>query len=337
MKKRTSLIAAIVIIGLLGLAYYHHSLSPINSHDDVRVSVTIPQGVSLKSIASILKKKDLIRSELMFRIYSKLHKVEASLKAGNFILRPSMTTEEIARALESGKGEEITVTIPEGYTVKDIDALLAEKGLSQPGALLECSQSCDVSEFDFLPTANNLARRGGKLEGYLYPDTYFVSTSDFSMQAFVKRLLTTFQKNVVDGEKDALKASGHSLHEVVTMASLIEGEAGSGQEERATVSGILWKRLKEKMGLDVDAAVRYVLDKSKGSITRDDLDVDSPYNLRRVRGLPPGPIGNPGLATIEAALHPKSSPYYYYLHDKNGQIHYAVTNDEHNINRAKYL
>jgi UPF0755 protein len=126
------------------------------------------------------------------------------------------------------------------------------------------------------------------------------------------------------------------MHQVITMASLIEEETKT-DAERATVAGILWKRFDAKTGLGVDAAVRYILEKPKGVLTASDLNVQSDYNLRKYRGLPPGPIANPGLKSIEAALHPKDSEYWYYLHDKQGVIHYAVTNDEQNVNRAKYL
>lgn len=126
------------------------------------------------------------------------------------------------------------------------------------------------------------------------------------------------------------------MHDIITMASLIEEESRH-DEERAIISGILWKRFDEGIGLYVDASNRYILDKPTAAITANDLNMDSPYNLRKYRGLPPGPIANPSIGSIRAALNPESSPYYYYLHGNDGRIHYAVTNDEHNVNRARYL
>jgi UPF0755 protein len=120
------------------------------------------------------------------------------------------------------------------------------------------------------------------------------------------------------------------------MASLIERETSS-DDEREIVSGILWKRLSADQGLAVDATVRYALGKITEALTKDDLSIDSAYNTRKYRGLPPGPIANPGLKSIKAAINPKDSPYFYYLHGKDGQIRYSETNDEHNLKKAKYL
>ncbi|HVW66180.1 MAG TPA: endolytic transglycosylase MltG, partial [Candidatus Peribacteraceae bacterium] len=249
----------------------------------------------------------------------------------------SMDTPAIIGALKGGKTQQEVITIPEGYTVEDIDALLAKKGLIQPGDLVHCAQTCDFSSFAFLPKDTaDLAPRGGKVEGYLYPDTYYVETDNFVPKFFIERLLSTFKAKVLDPDAADIKASGRSANDIVTMASLIEKETRNA-DERPTVSGILWKRLDQHMTLGVDAAVRYVLDRGNQPITASDLQVESPYNLRKEQGLPPGPIASPSLSSIEAALHPQASPYFYYLHDSNGNIHYAVTNDEQNANRAKYL
>ena len=160
--------------------------------------------------------------------------------------------------------------------------------------------------------------------------------SDFVPKFFLERMLGTFRTRVVDGMKNDIKSSGHSLHEIVTMASLIEEETRAAAE-KPIVSGILWKRFTAKTGLGVDAAVRYIVHKKTEALTTTDLAVDSPYNLRRFRGLPPGPIAAAGAASIHAALHPENSPYWYYLHGRDGQIRYGVTNDDHNANKARYL
>jgi UPF0755 protein len=333
----------IIIIGILALLtwgirsfMYAHALKPVDKNDTARISVTIPSGSSAEDIGELLEEKDVIRSAGAFKKYAKKEDKTSSLQAGTFVLQKSMSTNEIVDALTAGQTGEISVTIPEGYTVKDIDALLAEKGLIDEGDIAECARTCDFSSFDFLPSNANLAPRGGQLEGYLYPDTYFVSSVGFAPQSFLERLLNTFEAKVIDAHQKDIAEGGHSLHEIVTMASLIEEETRT-QDERAVVSGILWKRFNEGIGLYVDASNRYILDKPTAAITAGDLDMDSPYNLRKYRGLPPGPIANPGIQSIVAALKPESSPYYYYLHGSDGQIRYAVTNDEHNLNKAKYL
>jgi UPF0755 protein len=336
MKKLLILIGIIVCVLIGWRWWYTSALSPVDPLSDQRISVTIPSGTSSAEIADVLEEKGLIKSSSAFLSYAKKEGKAVSLQAGTFVLMPSMSVAEIVNALSTGETQEMSVTIPEGYTVKDIDALLTEKGLIEAGEAIECANTCDFTSFSFLPSLRGLAHRGGRLEGYLYPDTYFIDTSDFNVKFFFERMLGTFRTKVIDAFGDDIGASERSLHEVVTIASLVEEESRHA-EERAMVAGILWKRFDEGIGLYVDASNRYILDKPTATITVADLNLDSPYNLRKYRGLPPGPIANPSISSIEAALNPEASPYYYYLHGSDGQIHYAVTNDEHNANRAKYL
>ena len=336
MKLILRIVGTFLVLFLLTFAWYRFSLAPVNSSDTTRTSVTIPKGSSVKQIAKTLKDQGLIRSSLAFVTYVRTRGVDTVLQAGTFILRPNLSVREIAEALRRGIAEEGIVTLPEGFTVKDIDALLAEKGILSLGEFTKCAQTCDLSGYAFLPKGIDLADRGGKVEGYLYPDTYFVVLDDFTAESFLKRLLETFEKRVVRDLAPDLKKSTRSLHEVVTMASLIEEETRK-EEERSTVSGILWKRFDAGSGLGVDATVRYILEKQTGTLTVADLNTNSPYNLRKFRGLPPGPIASPSLSAIKAALHPKETAYWYYLHGSNGQIHYAETNEDHNLNKYKYL
>jgi UPF0755 protein len=336
MRKSRILLLALCLLFVLLWAWYRAGISPANSYDETGIPINVTQGSSVRSIASLLAERGLIRSSLAFRIYAKLHRVDTSIQAGTFLLRQSMSVPRIIETLRGKMSGEGIITIPEGFTVADIDALLAAKGITKPGEILACARECDFSSYKFLPQVIGLASRGGKLEGYLFPDTYFILREQFSPKEFLERLLTTFQKRVVTPYGKGITASGHTLHEIVTLASLIEEETRT-REERPIVSGILWKRLEGKMGLDVDATIRYILEKPNGALTKSDLAVNSPYNTRRYRGLPPGPIANPGIASILAAMHPEESPYLYYLHDREGNIHYAKTNDEHNANKAKYL
>lgn len=337
MKKLVALIGIVALVAWSGWRlWYALALRAVDAADASRISITIPSGSTTADIAAELEAKDLIRSMRAFKAYAEDAGKETGLQAGTFVLQRSMTTAQIVDALTTGVTQEMSVTIPEGYTVQDIDALLAGKGLIEAGEIVDCANTCDFSTFEFLPPGTGQAERGGKLEGYLYPDTYFVATDDFVAKFFLERMLGAFRAKVINEHQDAIDAAGRSLHDVITMASLIEKETRTN-DERAVVSGILWKRLEEGIGLYVDAANRYILNKPTDAITAADLNEDSPYNLRLYRGLPPGPIANPGMASIEAALNPASSPYYYYLHGTDGQIRYAVTNDEHNLNKARYL
>jgi len=326
----------LLFLGLCIVAYgwYIKELSPLGGSPAVRVKVE--KGMGVAQVGSLLAEKGIIRSSSAFKLYVKWHASESGLQAGTFIFRPSMSVAEIVEVLRTGKAQEVSITIPEGWTVQDIDTLVASKGLAQSGAILDCALRCDFSTFDFLPPLKGLATRGGRLEGYLYPETYFVSEADFVPKFFLERMLGTFRVRVIQDHKAEIAASGHSLHEIVTMASLVESETRTA-DERPIVAGILWKRLKEGMMLGVDATVRYILEKPTAALTDADLKTEGPYNTRRVKGLPPGPISSPGLSSILAALKSEESPYWYYLHDGKGIIRYAVTNDEHNENRRRYL
>ncbi len=331
MKKLLLLTLGLCIVAY---AWYQHELSPLGGTSAVRL--TVEQGMTVEQVGALLSQKGLIRSPFSFKTYMKLQRAQTQVQAGTFIFRPSMSVEEIVQVLRTGKSEEVALTIPEGWTVQDIDTLLVRKGIASSGAVLDCLTRCDFSTFDFLPIVSGLAERGGRLEGYLFPETYFVDESQFVPKFFLERLLGTFRTRVIQKESDAIAASGHSLHEIVTMASLVEAETRT-DSERPIVAGILWKRFEAGMPLGVDATVRYIVEKSTEPITQSDLDTKSPYNTRKFKGLPPGPIESPGLASILAALKPQESPYWYYLHDSKGLIHYASTNEEHNENKRRYL
>ena len=332
--KKLLLVLAIILLSVAG--WYAYSLRPLDPSDQVRRPVQIHSGLAVSDIGWLLEEKGIIRSARAFSLYARFHQAQGSVQAGDFFLQPSMSVPDVMEILRRGFSAESAVTIPEGFTVTDIDTLLAKKALITTGDFTSCAQTCSFSGSDLLPTGLAEAKRGGKVEGYLFPDTYLVFTSHFDAKAFIQRLLDTFRKRVITGLALDFAASKHSLHEIITMASLIEEETKT-DAERSIVAGILWKRFDAKQGLGVDATIRYILDKPSAVLTDADLDVHSPYNLRKFRGLPPGPISNPGLESIKAALHPEDSKYWYYLHDKNGVIHYAETNDEHNKNKALYL
>lgn len=328
-SKAVKLFVACVFAFAVGGGWYVTRLRPVDAGSAARVTVTVPSGAGLSAVADDLEEKGLVRSSFAFAMHARWNGQDRLIRAGTYVLRPSMGAGDILDVLTGGEHHEVSVTIPEGYSVADIDRMLAARGLAVTGAILECSKACEFDDMPFLPTAADGPT--GRLEGYLFPDTYFVGSVPVDPQQFLHRMLSNFQQkvlNTVDFNTE--------LHDQIVMASLIEKEAAN-DAERAVISGILWKRYFEGITLGVDASVRYALGKPTAALTREDLAVDSPYNLRTRQGLPPGPIANPGLASIEAALHPEETPYYYYLHGTDGQIRYARTNDEHNANKAKYL
>ncbi|MFA5800159.1 MAG: endolytic transglycosylase MltG [Candidatus Peribacteraceae bacterium] len=336
---RRLLLILVVALGLAG-AWFTLALGPADPGSSKQVLFRVESGESVGEIASKLQTQRLIRSPLAFRVFAKATGVASKLKAGAFVLRPSQSASDILGVLFLGKSEEISITIPEGYTVADIDRLLASKGLGQTGAILDCARRCDFSSFDFLPSVKGPAlsepRGAGRLEGYLFPETYYVSVAEYQPKFFLERMLGTFRKRIADPYGKEIAESKRELRDLVIMSSLVEAESRH-EEERSVVAGILWKRLDSKVLLGVDATIRYALGKRTEPLTRTDLDLDSPYNTRKNRGLPPSAIGNAGESAFLAALRPKATKYWYYLHDEKGIVHYAVTNEEHNKNRALYL
>ncbi len=335
--KRFILVA--VVGALLLCVWARMMLAPVNPSSAAPIILTIAKGDSVADIATKLEEYGLIRSGFVFKLYARVKGAHTNLQAGTFSLNQSMSVDDVLITLRTGKSGEISITIPEGWTVAAIDAFMASKGLGKPGDILDCAYSCDFSDSDFLPK-NNFATRadgyGSKLEGYLFPETYFVAVDGYAPEAFLHRMLETFRLRVIDGHVTDIGRSGRTLHDAVTMASLVEEESRH-EEERPIVAGILWKREEAGTVLGVDATVRYLVGKPTGAITVSDLASDSPYNTRKVAGLPPGPIASPGISAILAALQPEASEYWYYLHGNDGVIHYARTNDEHNVNRARYL
>ncbi len=327
----------IIVLAAAGYFWYALSLTPVDSAAATRTKVTIEAGSTTSQIADLLKEEGIIRSPFAFKLHLKLKGLDGSLQAGVFLLDTSQSVDDLAAILQTGRAQEMIVTIPEGFTVLDIDNLLVEMELIEKGDAIACARNCDFETYEFLPTEmGEMSERGGLLEGYLYPDTYYVPVDEFVVKFFFERMLNGFRYNVLEEYAQELESSDRSLHEFISMASLVEEETRT-DEERALVAGILWKRFDEGWGLGIDAAVRYIVNKPTAEITHGDLNVNNPYNLRKFKGLPPGPISSISLKSIEATLNPKSSPYWYYLHDKTGLIHYAVSNEEHNTNRYMYL
>ncbi|MDO8522752.1 MAG: endolytic transglycosylase MltG [bacterium] len=218
------------------------------------------------------------------------------------------------REKEVKESHEIAITIPEGLNFRQIGDLLEKNGL--------------FTKSDFIAVAQ-------QEEGFLFPDTYRFY-KDAKPADIISKMEENFNKKITQDILDKIGAQKKSLKDIIIMASILEEEVKS-TEDRKIVSGILWKRISLGMGLNVDAALTYVLGKTSAELTDKDLKYDTPYNTYRYRGLPPTPISNPGLDTIFAALNPTISKYFYYLTDKKGNAHYAVTLEEHSLNKFKYL
>ena len=305
------LFASLLIIG--GFLYFFASAPSDFPSNQV---LTIPKGASLSSAAQYLKGQGVVRSATMLELLVRLARKQNSFLSGDYIFSGPQSAFQVAAKLEAGERgfSLIHVTIPEGSTVAAIGQLLGT-GFYR------------ITPDGFVA----LARRQ---EGYLFPDTYFLQ-ANVTPANVIDRMRATFDQKILPLQADIQK-SGHLQSDVIIMASILEAEART-TETRQIVAGILWKRIKLGMPLQVDSTLRYVTGRDSSQLTSDDLDSSSPYNTYRHKGLPPGPIDNPGLEAITDALHPKATPYLYFLSDANGVMHYAATFEQHVANKQKYL
>ncbi|MBD3327956.1 endolytic transglycosylase MltG [Candidatus Peregrinibacteria bacterium] len=339
-KKRQKRIKLILFFSIIFLfiaifyyAKYEFTLSqPIDANDDQEINFIIKKGESLSSVAQNLQEKSLIADSFLFNVYARLNGLDTQIKSGRFHLSKSMNAKEIAETLINPETKEAVVTIPEGSTIIEIDQILTNNELIEKNQFVSAvNRFNEWDEYPFLNKAEmkNLAH---PLEGYLFPDTYFVDANDFYSENLIQVMLNTFEEKampILNNKKD------RSLQDTIIMASIIEKEVRT-EKDIPIVSGILWKRLDENWFIGADATLLYLADDRE--ITYYDLQEDSPYNTRNRLGLPPGPISNPGIESIEGAVYPEDSPYYYYLTTLDtGEVIYAETEAGHNKNKAKYL
>ncbi|MBU4466801.1 endolytic transglycosylase MltG, partial [Patescibacteria group bacterium] len=220
------------------------------------------------------------------------------------------------------------LTIPEGWNIRDIDYYLKTRGFAQDNEFLQASNGDYSAEFSFLKdNPKNL-----NLEGFLFPDTYHLRAGDDS-ETLVRKMLDNFDKKLAPELKLEIDNQGKTVFEIINMASLLEEEVLSAADKRI-VAGILWKRIELNMFLNVDASLVYGLGRK---ISGSDTKTDFPYNTYKYKGLPPGPISNPGLDSILAAIYPEKSPYLYYLSTSDGKTIFGKTLEEHNRAVVKYL
>lgn len=322
----------LLFIGFTYLKYHNYINTAVDPKDDTNISFTIKKGNSVEEIGAKLMEQNLIKSDLSFGLYVTFNNFDTKILAGRFFLKKSMTTKEIVANIIDIEKAEFLITIQEGLKISDIDQKLVDLELITPGEFVQAVKDFNGWEYYTFLDKATLEKSDLPIEGYLYPDTYFLDPTDFKPHRLIYSALDNFENKT----KDLLpQLKQHSVHQIITMASIIEKEV-FGLENRKIVSGILWKRFENHWPLGADATLLY--EKSDNKITTEDLESDSPYNTRKFQGFPPSPICNPSTQSIEAAMSPKETNYWFYLTEpKNGEVIYATTNEEHNQNRAKYL
>lgn len=324
---KSKLVISIGLIIILSIAGYLGALYlslPVNKNDTSTKVIVINRGESFNSIASKLAAQNLIRTPLALRLAAYQAEQGKNIQAGSFKLSPSMSTTEIMDTLAHGKLD-VWVTILEGWRLEEIADGIAK-------VFAENKLAFDKDIF--------LAQAKGK-EGYLFPDSYLfpINTSEATIISVLESTLT---KKITPDFKTAIAASGKNLHQILTMASIVEREARTS-DSRKKVAGILWKRVDSGWPLQADATLQYAkgFDKIENTWWKPplaaDKDLKSAYNTYKNIGLPPGPICAPSLSSIEAAIYPQASTAWYYITDNQGVMRYAVTLEQHNQNVDTYL
>lgn len=313
-KSRDFLVAVTAFI-CAGILFLLSAMSSPGTLESDKI-ITVEDGATLSETAENLKNNGIIKYEFPFEVLVIAMAGDDGVISGEYVFKSAESALKIARRIIRGNYgfEKVKITFPEGGTVSQMTDIISK-----------AMPKFEKGEF---------VRLSQKEEGYLFPDTYFFPTNAKAVE-IVSALKENFYKKTGPLE-NKIKLFGKTKSEIVIMASIIEKEAAT-PEDRRIVSGILWKRLKLGIPLQVDATFLYTLGKRSDELTETDLKTDTPYNTYTKRGLPIAPIGNPGLDAILSAIEPEDSPYLFYLSDDNGKMHYAKNFDEHRANKAKYL
>lgn len=316
MKRLITVIVLLLIFVGAGFIYWTLGNRAVNPKDTSSKIFVINRGEAVREIGNSLKKEGLIKDPVVFFLYIKLNGQDKNIQAGDYKLSPSMSLPKLVDSLQHGSLD-IWVTIPEGLRAEEI----ADRFSNELPSYNESWRPTLIAN-----------------EGYLFPDTYLIPR-DATVEQVITMMKNTFDKRIADA---GINESALDLKKAVIIASIIEKEA-LFPEDYPLVSSVIHNRLDDGMKLQVDPSVAYALGRQsngkwgKAELTFDDLKVNSPYNTYANVGLPPGPISNPGVQAIQAALNPRKTDYFFYISDKQGHIHPAKDENGHAVNIKKYL
>jgi UPF0755 protein len=314
--KKLLLILIIIFIAIFSVAFlwWQTQLGSVDATNTSQKIFVVSQGENMHTVGNNLENAGLIKNSLAFYLLVKWQNLDNKIQSGDFRLSPSLPLQTIAQDLTHGSLD-YWITIPEGKRAEEIADILQQKA---PNYSENWRQKLDTNE------------------GYLFPDSYLIPTGDT-----IDDIIALFRKNF-DAKYATLNNTTLSQNQLVTVASLVERESRFS-EDRPLVASVIYNRLKMGMALQIDPTVQYGLGYNlqehtwwKKDLTVDDLQSNSPYNTYHNPGLPPTPIGNPGLSSLQAAANPAKTDYIYYLSDSTGHLHFSKTLDEHNANIAKY-
>lgn len=320
--SRRYLLATLTILILTGVFMMIGASPPTHSKDTVLV--TIPEGASRRQVADLLKGSELIRSRTVFHLITHIGFEGRQFLSGTYEMRKDMPLFQVLEKLIEGDVAAARVTIPEGFTIRQIAKRLDAAGVTSEEEFLKLAEN--------KPELFGVESKAGTLEGYLFPDTYRFLYNE-PADKIIRIMMSRMDQQLKRLEPE-VSSSGFSKAEILTIASLIEREA-KVQQDRPLISSVIRNRLERGMPLQIDATVIYAHGQHKYRVLYKDLEIESAYNTYRNRGLPPGPIANPGFASIEAAVKPAQTDYLYYVAASDGSHLFARTFDEHKANTRK--
>ncbi len=336
-------VCILVALGML-LSFSHSVFTEVPVSYEQRTVVITP-GETVKQISADLVSRDIVLNDFWFRTYVWLTRNEGRFIAGTFALPTELNATELVNILTTrGEQETYTIQILEGWGIQDIGDYLEKRDLFSKEALYALvgnpledntlNKEYYLGQADIY--ADLLTKKAGKsAEGYLFPDTYEIF-KNATLADIVSKMFGNFNRKVTPDMIAEAERQGKDFYDVLIMASIIEAEVPH-EEDRAIVSDIFWSRLEAGVALQSDATLNYAIRGDNPSLTFEQLKIDSPYNSYLYRGLPPAPIGNPGVSAIQAALYPADTDYFYFLSKPDGETVFSSTLEQHNAAKNKYL
>lgn len=338
-----SLILLIGIVGLVGFLYINSAMKPVDPDDDTIKKVKIPIGSSVNGISTLLEEQGIIKDARVFKYYIKFRN-ESGFQAGEYKLSPSMPIQDIVTSIKTGKlmkEAALKITIPEGKQLVQIADIIAVKTDQDPKEIFKTLNSEKFvnsmqERFPELLTSEIENKNVlYPLEGYLFPATYDFYEEKPSLEAVVIEMLKKTEETLQAYETQMSKKD-YSVHQMLTFASLVEEEA-TAQVDRGKIASVFYNRIKKGMPLQTDPTVLYAKGSHKSKVLYKDLEVKSPYNTYKNKGLPPGPIANAGTTSIDAVLKPEKTDFLYFLATPEGEVLYSKTLEDHNNKKAEHI
>ncbi len=338
MSKKNIIITTILIFALIiisGRLYFEWQINYPISQNSTEKNFVIEKGEGVKEIAANLEKSGLIKSAFYFETYVWREKIEKKLQAGEYLLKENMPISEIVEILIKGEiiSNQKKITVIEGWKINDIGEYLQESKIISAKEFETAAKNWRGENYQYY-FLKNLPKKAG-LEGFLFPDTYFVY-EDASAEDIIDKMLKNFDKYLTKEMRQEIEKQNKSLFEIITMAGILEKEVRI-DKDRKIAAGIFYKRIEDGIPLESCATVAYILGEDKRQYSFEDTRIESLYNTYLNKGLPPGPICNSGESAIKAAIWPEKSEYNFFLSKEDGETVFSETLEEHNSAKAKWV